>query len=38
MKIWNMIGPFICDYYRLEQHIDIKFIQADMNAKRIGSV
>jgi hypothetical protein len=23
MKIWNLIGPFICDYYRLEQHIDI---------------
>ena len=35
---WNLIGPFICDYYRQEQHIDIQFIQADMDAKRIGSV
>ena len=25
MKILNMIGPLICDYYRLEQHIDIQF-------------
>ena len=23
MKIWNLIGPIICDYYRSEQHIDI---------------
>ena len=26
MKMWNLIGPFICDYYRLEQQIDIQFI------------
>ena len=26
MKIWNLIGPIICDYYRLEQHIDIQFL------------
>jgi hypothetical protein len=23
MKIWNIIGPIICDYYSLEQKIDI---------------
>jgi hypothetical protein len=23
MKIWNLIGPIICDYYRLEQRMDI---------------
>jgi len=38
MKIWNLIGPFICEYYRLEQKIEIKYLPADLDAKRIGSV
>ena len=38
MKIWNLIGPFICDYYREEHHIDIKYLQADLGAKKKGSV
>jgi hypothetical protein len=38
MKIWNMIGPLICDYYRSEHKIDINYLQADLDAKRIGSV
>lgn len=38
MKIWNLIGPTICDYYRSEQHIDIQFLQADMDAKRVGAI
>ena len=25
MKIWNLIGPFICDYYLLDNKIDIQF-------------
>jgi hypothetical protein len=25
IKIWNKIGPFICEYYKLYQGIDIKF-------------
>jgi hypothetical protein len=24
-KIWNKIGPFICEYYKLNEGIDIKF-------------
>jgi hypothetical protein len=23
MKIWNLIGPFVCEYYKLEKRIDI---------------
>jgi hypothetical protein len=38
MKIWNLTGPFICDYYRLGQKIDIYFKPADMDSKKIGSV
>lgn len=38
MKIWNLTGPFICDYYRLGQKIEIYFKEADMDAKKIGSV
>jgi len=34
MKIWNKIGPFICDYYRLEEGINIKFQKADASAKK----
>ena len=34
MKIWNKIGPFICDYYRLERGINIKFQKADPYSKR----
>ena len=23
MKIWNLIGPFVCEYYKLEKGIDL---------------
>ena len=23
MKIWNLIGPFVCEYYTQEKRIDI---------------
>ena len=36
-KIWNKIGPFICEYYRHEQGINIKFQKADSNAKKKAS-
>jgi hypothetical protein len=38
MKIWNKIGPFICDYYRLEEGINIKFQKADASAKKKASI
>ena len=37
-KIWNLIGQYICEYYREQQKLDIKFIKADNDAKRIGLV
>jgi hypothetical protein len=33
-NIWNKIGPSICEYYRQEQGIDIKFQQAKASAKK----
>ena len=38
MQIWNLTGPFICDYYRLGQKINIYFNPANMDSKKIGSV
>ena len=38
VKIWNKIGPYICDYYRQEQGIDIKFVKADESALKKLSI
>ena len=38
MKIWNLIGPSICDYYKLEQKIKIEFTKADMDSKKAGQI
>ena len=38
IKIWNLIGPCICKYYQKIDKINIKFINADVNAKRMGSI
>ena len=32
VKIWNKIGPFICEYYKAIQSIEIKFQKADASA------
>jgi hypothetical protein len=33
-KIWNKIGPFICEYYQAIDKIDIKFQNADANPNK----
>jgi hypothetical protein len=33
-KIWNKIGPFICEYYKAFQGIDIKFEKAYAKNRR----
>ena len=38
VKIWNKIGPFICEYYREVKKIDIQFQKADAASKKIGSM
>jgi Mg-chelatase subunit ChlD len=37
VKIWNLIGPIICDYHqKYNRNCKIKFIEADNNAKRLA--
>jgi hypothetical protein len=36
MKIWNIIGPSVCNYYKSEEQIDIKFIKADMDDRKMA--
>lgn len=39
IKIWNLIGPILCQYYQKNiKNCKIIFNKADKNSKRMGSV